>query len=706
MSDEIGFTQDNRSLLISTPLGKDEVLLTQINGSEAVSSLFEYYLDLASENNALRFSDIVGKEVTVSIPLSEESSEKRFIHGIVTEFSQSGSDDSYARYGAVLRPTFWLATRSTDCRIFQDMSAIEIIKKVLDDCGITNYKIETASAYQARDYCVQYNETAFSFLSRLMEDEGIFYFFRHEEGAHSLVLADDLDHFDPCVGDATLTVAEQSRSGATVDGAAMNIGYVERVVTKQYQADDYYFETPSTELKTSASGEVSSGAEKTLVYEYPGLYRDTKLGETRASLRMEEFESASKELSASSHTKGLIAGGVFTLAGHDRADLNADYVIRSLTLDASSDHFANHFTSFPKDLPFRPARVTPKPRISGAQTAVVVGKSGEEIWTDEFGRVKVQFHWDQKGEKDDKASCWIRVVQGWAGANWGAFMLPRVGMEVVVSFINGDPDHPLVTGCVYNGEMTPPYPLPDEQTKSGVKSESSKGGGGFNEIRFEDKAGEEEIYIHAQFDYITDVENNRTATVIEGNDTLLIKKGDRLVTVETGNETTSIKTDRSMTVEGAQEHKTTGDYTETISGNYTKTVEGDYTLNVSGNLTINVDGDVKILAEGSLAQQAGSDGTLKTGTTLGLEAGSSGTFETGTDLTLEAGQNLNASSGMDTTLDAGMNLTGSAGVNAEISGGVNTTVSASASLSLSGSATAELSGGATASVSGAVTQLG
>lgn len=706
MVEKIGFSQDGRSLLISTPLGKDALVLTQVSGGEGISSLFEYHLSFASEDSALSFSSIVGKEVTVSIPLSNDSSDIRYIHGIVSEFSQTGGDDNFTHYGAALRPTLWLATRSANCRIFQDQSALEIIKKVLDDCGITNYKFSTSSAYQTRDYCVQYNETDFNFISRLMEDEGIFYFFTHEDGAHTLVLADDLDHFEDCIGEAKLTVADQSRGGVTVEGAALDLGYVERVVTKKYQADDYFFETPSTELKTAVSGEGESGAANTQIYEYPGLYRDTSAGESRASLRMEEFESASKELSGSSHSKGLIAGGVFTLAGHDRSDLNVDHVIRSLAIDASSDYFINHFRAFPKDLPFRPPRATPKPRISGAQTAVVVGKSGEEIWTDEFGRIKVQFHWDQEGEQDDKASCWIRVVQGWAGANWGAFMLPRVGMEVVVSFINGDPDHPLVTGCVYNGENTPPYPLPDEQTKSGVKSESSKGGDGFNEIRFEDKAGEEEIYIHAQHDHVTDVENDRTATVIEGNDTLVIKKGDRLVTIETGNETTSIKTDRSMTVEGEQTHKTTGDYTETISGNYTKTVEGDYTLNVSGNLTINVDGDITLVAGGSLAQEAGSDGTIETGTSLDLKAGTSGTLETGTDLTLDAGQNLSASSGMDATIDAGMNLTGSAGVNAEISGGVNTTVSASASLSLSGSATAELSGGATASVSGAITQLG
>ncbi len=652
MSDDIGYTQENLYLSVSTPLDDDTLLLKSVRGTEGLSRLFRYEFEMVSEDPEIDFTQIVGESVTAKIEI-DDGTESRYVNGIVTHFSQHDSDPRLWTYRAVVEPKFWLGTRRTDCRIFQDQSVTDIIEALLGELGVSDYALETTGSYAAREYCVQYNETSFDFLSRLMEDEGIFYFFRHEDGKHTLVLADDADVHEDCPGLSQTTYRPTGAGAAEREDAVTQLAYTERVSTDTATARDYNFEQPSTDLTSTAEGDGTGSSME--AYEYPGGYTAKDAGDAYQNIRMQEYETPVKELSGRSNVKSFTAGYCFSLTWHERPSLNDSYMLRELSLSASRERYENFFTAQPKTHPFRPVRATRRPRIHGSQTASVTGKSGEEIWTDEFGRIKVQFHWDREGEKDENTTCFVRVAQGWAGKSWGSWFLPRIGMEVVVSFLEGDPDRPLVTGCVYNGENTQSYTLPDDQTKSWIKTNSSKGGDGFNELRFEDKAGEEEVYFHAQKDWLAEIENSRTTTIKESDDTLTLEKGSRTLEIQEGDETHSVKGTRTLTVDGAQEHKT-GD-------GFTHKVTGDYELKVSGDLTINATGKVTIKSGDAMVLQAGKDGTFKSGQAM--------TLQSGTDMTQTSGKNLDISSSMDTTNEAGMNMTTKAGMNMKNEAGMN-----------------------------------
>ncbi len=692
MADEIGFTQDNLYLGISTPLGDDKLILQSVRGNERLSGLFRFELDLISEDGGIDFSGIVGQTVTVSIHLGDGET-IRYIDGLVTEFSRHGWDPRIFRYRAVIRPKFWLATRKADCRIFQDMSATDIIETLLGEIGVSDVKLSTTSDYAARDYCVQYNETVFEFLSRLMEEEGIFYFFDHSDGMHTMVLADDIDVHEKCPGLVNATYRPPQSGDMEEEDVIYDLSYAERVVTDGFAAKDFDFETPSTELLTTAEG-TGSGSDME-VYEYPGRYQEKDAGDALSDIRMQEFEAQMKELSGASSIKAFAAGGLFPLIWYEDSALNADYLLIELSIDASPTQYRNRFTALPKDLRYRPARRAPRPRIHGTQTAIVTGKSGEEIWTDEFGRIKVQFHWDREGQRDENTSCWIRVAQGWAGKNWGSWFLPRIGMEVVVSFLDGDPDRPLVTGCVYNGDMPQPYSLPDDQTKATIKSNSSKGGDGENELRFEDKAGEEEVYLHAQKDWNTVVENDRTTELVEGSDSLTIKQGDRAFKVESGDETHEVKGKRTLKVDGAQD-QTTGD-------GVTHTVTGDYILKVDGNVVIDATGDVTIKAGKNLNLESGMDTSQKAGQNLTQKAGMNMENKAEMNITHDAGMNLDLKSAMNTTNKAGMALKEEGGMEVEIKGGMTLKAEGGMSAEVKGGMTLKEEGGMTAESKGGLT---
>lgn len=682
MADPIGYTQQNRYLSVTTPLGTDKMILRAIRGNEGLSTLFRYELEMFSEDPEVDFSSIVGQAVTAKIEMSDGES-ARYFDGIVTEFSQHDSDPRFWTYRAIIRPKFWLGTRKTDCRIFQDMSVTDIAAQILGEIGVTDFADETTSSYAARTYCVQYNETVFDFLNRLFEDEGIFYFHRHEDGKHTLVLADDADAHEACAGFDTATYRPTGPQGREDEDAIVQLSYAERVVSDHFATDDYNFETPSTELATAADGD-GSGSDME-VYEYPGGYMAKSSGDGRANVRVQEFEALSKSLDGRSQMKSFTAGYSFSLIWHGRESLNDEYVLGDLSIRAEEDRYENNFRAFPKALAYRPARRTAVPRIHGTQTAIVTGKSGEEIWTDEFGRVKVQFHWDREGKKDENTSCWVRVAQGWAGKSWGSWFLPRIGMEVVVTFLEGDPDRPMITGCVYNGEQVQPYTLPDDQTKFTIKSNSSKGGNGFNEFRFEDKAGEEEVYLHAQKDWNSVVENARTTTINESDDTLTIEKGNRTSKINTGNEDHYVKGTRTLKIDGAQDH-TTGD-------GFTHVVTGDYKLTVSGDLTIDVDGNINIKAGQNITVEAGQNIDSSAGQSISNDAGMNMDNSAGQNITNTAGMNMDNKADMNLTNKGGMNVTDDAGMKLTLKSGMNTESKAGMSLKEEGGMSMEMKGG-------------
>jgi type VI secretion system secreted protein VgrG len=557
-------TQKNRILSCTTPLGQDVLLLGAFSGTEGISQLFSYELSMISDRQDIAAKEIVGKSVTWRVLVKDTA--PRFFNGYVSRFTGSGLGLRQSRsYRARVVPWLWFLTRTANCQIFQKKSAPEIITSVFDDLGFSDYQLELKNNHPKRDYCVQYRESAFNFVSRLMEEEGIFYFFRHEDGKHTLVMADQKTSYKDLP-------ANPIEPGATVDTFDHQYDYRPGKWTRT----DYNFETPATNLLTSTNTLVDlPNITKYEMFDYPGDYLVKGDGTAGTKLRMEEEETAFDVATATSACATFTPGGKFTLIEPDvKSEDGKSYVVTSIEHTAidvdfqSSDRpseYSNVFQCIPAAVTFRPARRTPRPLIVGAQTAVVVGPAGEEIYTDKYGRVKIQFFWDRKGKKDENSSCWVRVAENWAGKNWGIVFNPRIGQEVVVEFLEGDPDRPIITGRVYNADQMPPYDLPANQTQSTIKTRSSKGGStdNFNELRFEDKKGKEEVYFHAEKDFNRVVENNdtlkvgspqaddgsqtieiykdRTETVKTGNETVTVEQGNRSVTISMGNESLEIK---------------------------------------------------------------------------------------------------------------------------------------------------------------------
>jgi type VI secretion system secreted protein VgrG len=643
--------QATNPLLLTTPLGKDKLILQTFQADERISSLFHYSVEMMSTDNSLDFTKIVGKAITVTHTL--QGGEKEYFHGIVGRFIQAGKDRRFTTYRADVHPWLWLLTMNSDCRIFQNKTAPDIIKKVFSDLGFTDFKDSLTATYAAREYCVQYMESNFHFVSRLMEEEGIFYFFEHTASKHTMVLADDASAHKDIQGTSTVHMQANARTWGD-ELEVFDCSWEQQVTVGQFQADDYNFETPSTDLLAKSSSKETARS----LYEYPGRFMVKGDGDAITSRTLASFETPGKVLRGSSACRGFRAGAKFTLKDHTRGDVNAAYYLRSVSLRADQTNmYNNSFESLPATVVFRPGRTAPRARIYGSQTATVVGKSGEEIWTDKYGRIKVKFHWDQAPAKDETASCWIRVAQGWAGKSWGNMFIPRIGMEVIVSFLEGDPDRPIVTGCVYNATQTVPYALPGEQTKSTIKSNSSKGGGGFNEFRFEDKKDAEEIFMQAQKDLNITVLNdrtetitsNRTTTISKKNDTLTVDKGDRIIKVNTGKETHEVKDTRAVTVTGNETHTNKADFKQEVTGNFT--------LKVTGNISIEASGTVSIKSGTSFTNKAGTALTNEAGTDLMNKAGTSLTNKAGTTMTNEAGISLMNKASATQTVDGGGMLT-------------------------------------------------
>jgi type VI secretion system secreted protein VgrG len=596
----MAFTQDNRRIGVATPLGKDVLLLSSFQGEEGISRLFRFDLELLSENESIDFDAMVGKNVTVSITLADGSD--RYINGQVSRFSQGARDQNFSSYHAEVVPWLWFLTRTADCRIFQNKKTPEIIQKIFTDFGFKDYSLRLYGSFVEREYCVQYRETAFNFVSRLMEEEGIFYFFEHENGKHILVLANSPTEHKPCPHQASVRYEKSAGSWQDND-VILEWRLQQELRPGKYALTDYDFENPATDLSANVSGKNTWE-----LYDYPGEYTKRGDGDNRVRVRLQESETPYQVGYGSSDCRAFMSGYKVNLSDHYRSSQNQPYVLTSIRHVASqggdfrsgSDdefHYRNTFECIPDSTPFRPARLTPEPVVQGAQTAVVVGPSGEEIFTDKYGRVKVQFHWDREGKLDEHSSCWIRVAQLWAGKKWGSVYTPRIGQEVIVDFLEGDPDKPIITGRVYNAEQMPPYTLPDEKTKSTVKTNSSKGGGGFNEIRFEDKKSNEQIFIHAEKNQDIRIKKDLYETI--GGETHLIVDKDQLEQVK-------------------------GDKHQHVTGDHNKKVDGTESLNAGMDLQ----------------QKVGQNFALDAGMEIYLKAGMNLVIESGTMLTLKVGGNF------------------------------------------------------------------
>ncbi len=601
----MAITQENRELEIATPLGKDVLLITSMSGTEQLGRPFNYQLELASEDHQIKYTDIVGQNVTIRLNLSEDKT--RYFNGFVSRFTQTLSAGGMASYRATVVPWLWFLTRTADCHIFQEMTVPDIIEKVFRDHGFTDFERSLSGSYRTWSYCVQYRETDFNFVSRLMEQEGIYYFFKHENGKHSLVLADSASAHEPYPELEGLEYHPADK-GTKPEECVSDWVVGTHLQPCSYALNDFDFENTKKDLQARAKVERKHAAAKFEIYDYPGEYVESNDGEEYAKKRIEELQSQYEVVSADSDARGICTGYTFKLTDqrteHPREDQNREYLITSANYNIDTGEFYSggeggggcvyscSFTAIDAKQPFRSPRITPKPSIPGPQTAMVVGKSGEEIWTDEYGRVKVQFHWDRQGTVDENSSCWIRVAQVWAGKNWGAMYIPRIGQEVIIEFLEGDPDRPIITGRVYNDKAMPPYVPKTNPTISTLKSNSSKGGGGFNEIRFEDKKGEEQIFIHAEKNLDVRVKNDRFETVIN-NRHLHVEK----------NKIEHIDNNRNELV-GA-------DHKEEIGKDRHLNVKGKEAKEITDSMSLTVKGDVIEVFKANHSEETTSDYYLK-----------------------------------------------------------------------------------------------
>jgi type VI secretion system secreted protein VgrG len=576
----VAYTQENRRVAVNTSLGEDVLLLTSFSGSEGISRPFHFEIEMVSEQEDLAFDSIVGENITVRVTLAGGA--ERYFNGYVSRFSQGGRDHDFVYYHAEIVPWLWFLTQTSDCRIFQDKTVPDIIEQIFKEYGIKDYSLKLYGSFTPRVYCVQYRETDFQFITRLMEEEGIFYFFQHENGKHTMVLANSPTAHEECPTQASVRY-EKTAGGWQEDDVITEMRLWHEYRPSKYSQTDYNFETPSTSLLVG----VGSGNPYEL-YDYrQGEYKTRGDGDSLARIRLQETQTPTVVAHGVSDCRAFATGYKFALHEHYRDDLNQAYVLTSLwhnvrqggsyrSGDSEEYIYENRFECIPFNTPYRPPRVTPHPIVYGTQTAVVVGPSGEEIYCDKYGRVKVQFHWDREGKKDENSSCWVRVSQNWAGKKWGAIFLPRIGQEVIVDFLEGDPDQPIITGRVYNAEQMPPYSLPGEQTKSTIKSNTSKGGGGFNEFRFEDKKGEEQIFIHA-----------------ERNMDVRVKK----------DEYKTIKNEKHLVVEQASYIHVKDKQHETVDNDCMLKIGADHHLDITGKQAIKVGGSHSLHVTGAVAEQ-------------------------------------------------------------------------------------------------------
>jgi type VI secretion system secreted protein VgrG len=588
------FTQSRHLLTVSSPLGEDVLLLAGFTGTEELSRLFQFQLELLSDNDAIAPAAIVGQPITWAVNNFDD--EPRFFHGYVNRFvAASKTLRGLRAYRAEVVPWLWFLTQTADCRIFQNKTAAEIIKAVFDDFRFPDYRLALTRTLRQREYCVQYRETAFDFVSRLMEEEGIFYFFKHENGKHVMVLADSHVAYADCKEGAV-----EYGGGSLAPSQISAWAHQYEFRPGKWTQTDYNFETPSRSLLTSTGTLVKlPRVDRYEMFDYPGLYYKTADGQPITKMHMEAEETPHDVVTGASSCCTFTPAGKFRLARHECQAEAQTYVLTSVRhsatdptykLNGDVTGYSNTFTCIPDAVPFRPARVTPKPVVRGIQTAVVVGPKGQEIYTDKYGRIKVQFFWDRRGKRDENSSVWMRVAQISAGSRWGAAFWPRIGQEVVVDFLEGDPDRPLITGCVYNAEQMPPYELPANQTQSGIKTRSSKEGdeNNFNELRFEDKKGQEEIVFHAERNLSQSVEHDETIQVFHN---------------------------RSLTVGGGKDNsdpKKDGTLTETIEGDVHFGVQkGDYTHEVQkGQTSLKAKTQIK-LEVGSSSLLMKEDGTIE-----------------------------------------------------------------------------------------------
>jgi len=596
-------TQDQRSIAITTPLAKDELLLTSFEGTEYISDLFEFQIEVLSKNHAIKPEQLIGKTVTINI----QNDQKRTFNGYISRFTYGEvKADNLRTYRMTMVPWLWFLSKTNNHRIFQEKNTKDIISQVFKDLGFNDFDYKATGNPAPREYCVQHNESDLNFVSRLLEEDGIAYYFEQKGDKHVMHIVDAANAYQE-----TAETNLQYSKGNQPNTQLTRWEHVYEFRKGKWSLNDYDFESPpKSQLQTTASTSKFSNAKNYEHYEYVP-YNDFAGIKDLSKKRIEAEETPMNVIEASSDCSSFYAGGKFKLAKHAVAQEQGNYIITAIRHRAydnsylagheSQSEYGNDLTCIPDSVHFRPPMVHSKPVMLGPQSAIVVGPSGEEIYIDKYGRIKVQFHWDREGKKDENSTCYLRVVQPWAGSGWGTSFIPRMGMEVIVNFIDGDPDRPLVTGSVYNADNLPPY---NSKTQSGIKTRSTKKGttANFNELRFEDKKDSEQIFIHAEKNLDTEVENDETHTV-------------------DNNRSKTIGVDESSSI-GKNRTKSVGENeSEKIGKNKTITVGADHSEDIAKNKTLSV-GD-------NHDEKIGKDMDLNVGKNISVTAGDSIVLKTG-----------------------------------------------------------------------------
>jgi type VI secretion system secreted protein VgrG len=649
------------------------VHVVKMEGEEALSELYGFEVEFVSEDAAIDFDAVVGKPALLEMITNDDP---RFVHGIVNRFEETGVGQKLTSYTASIVPAFWTFGLKTDCCIYQALTVPDVIKDVLESGGMsagTDFDLQLNATYPKREYIVQYRESDLDFVRRLAEEVGIFFFFEHTEDGHKLVFADDPGAHADITGLVVLPFRAAETGMQSDSEQVSNLRYVRTLRTGKVMMQSFNFEKNKLALKTESVGDAET---EHVDYDFDGRYHDESAGKALAKIRQEAYAARRRTLTGSSNCRQLTAGYKFGVSDHPRDEFNADYVVTrvehrgeqpqaagadAIGEDSGRKAYTNTFESIPATVPFRPLPVTERALVDGPQTAVVTGPAGEEIHCDSHGRVKVKFHWDRYGSSDDKSSCWVRVSQSHRIAD---LAIPRVGEEVIVGFLEGDPDQPMVIGRVYNGGAQAPYALPGDKTKSTFKTLSSPGGGGFNELRFEDAAGSEEVFFHAQKDWNIKVLNNRTQNIgvdstdeigrdqtmsvgrdrirsVKRNEAVDITK-DQLVKIG-GDRTEAVTGNESVKIDGNRTHEVVGNDTETVGkdrtvsignkdtlsigdahetsvgGDQTTSVKGDYSLEVKGDASVEVKGDHEVSAKGKASLDAKKDVEIKSGKKIEIE---------------------------------------------------------------------------------------
>lgn len=670
-------SDSNRHLRLHSPLGSN-LVIQHMTGTEELGRLYAYQFELLCTDHDLDYDKIVGQRITAELDIPDGV---RFFDGFVTDIRLLSIDDIGSRYEVTVRPWLWFLTRTSDCRIFQETTVPDIVQEVFGENGMPDVELRLEGEYRTWEYCVQYRETDFNFVCRLLEQEGIYFYFTHEKGKHTLVLIDDISMHEEFPGHSdTFFYGYGSAAPEDLQDYLEHLSVSKSIQPGKFAVTDFDFKKPRVGLLTKSEKERSHAYElgDPEIFDYPGEYKEYGDGEQYIERRMQETQSQHERIHGGGPNRGLVPGYKVKLDNHPHPSQNREYLVVSATYSFSNGSFVSdaqgenqyhcNVELISAEEVFRSARITPKPIVQGCQTAMIVGPAGEEIYCDEYGRVKVQFHWDRYGEENENSSCWMRVSQAWAGKEWGSMHIPRIGQEVVVSFLEGDPDQPLITGRVFNDDSMPNWALPGSKTQSGIVSRSTPGGGpsNFNALRMEDAKGSEELYIQAEKDENILVKNNKGETV--GNNETISIGNDRTENVG-HDETRTVGNDETVSIMNCRTDTVAVDETRAVGNNRTRNVANNETVNVGMMRTHTVGINEAITIGAAQEITIGAIQVINVGAAQMTEVGASRSISVGGGQSEEIGSALNTSVGADWSVEVGSDHAFKAGKKINIEAG-------------------------------------